>query len=448
MRNFLSIWTLPLVQQPPRVKRLSVRGFLIVLRRQTPKILVALASFGAVIGIVLVQQVRQVDAAGAYQTALQDGRAEFIQANAIGLTSAQIADLRREETSAEQARPPSGSAPFNAPVITFYQQQTMAEKKIETQLRQREAAMLGQARSDARQAVDELASGLHTAAGLGVDQGSLAPLQAAADSASSDYGWATTIPQYQLVSAQLSSPLQTLKALITDQEAMNALVQQYIAQVSAQDHGDPAAARQAAQTALAQVQTDLATAAIFHLDTSLTQANVQRLNAQLLAAQSLTQLEQVTAGFDVRDHQLQQAMATSLPEKAITVSLKEQVLRAYLHGQLVYQTFVTTGRPNLETDPGTFKVYSKTSPFTMHSPWPKGSPFWYPDTKVQTAMWFNGGDAIHDAWWRSVYGPGTEYPHYDPTGEDNGTHGCVNVPTSKMPWLWSWTPVGTPVIVY
>jgi len=48
-----------------------------------PKILVTLASFGAVIGIVLVQQVRQGDAAGAYQTALQEARAEFVQATAL-----------------------------------------------------------------------------------------------------------------------------------------------------------------------------------------------------------------------------------------------------------------------------------------------------------------------------------------------------------------------------
>src|SRR5438132_823126 len=89
-----------------------------------------------------------------------------------------------------------------------------------------------------------------------------------------------------------------------------------------------------------------------------------------------------------------------------------------------------------------------SSPWTMHSPWPKGSPFWYPDSKVQMVMWFNGGDGIHDASWRSRYGPGTNGPHYDPTGEDTGTHGCVNVPFRNMVWLWNWTPTGTPVIVY
>src|SRR5438270_5001797 len=76
----------------------------------------------------------------------------------------------------------------------------------------------------------------------------------------------------------------------------------------------------------------------------------------------------------------------------------------------------------------------------MHSPWPKGSPYWYPDSKVKMVMWFNGGDGIHDASWRSRYGPGTNGPHYDPTGEDTGTHGCVNVPYSNMVWLWTGRP--------
>jgi lipoprotein-anchoring transpeptidase ErfK/SrfK len=141
-------------------------------------------------------------------------------------------------------------------------------------------------------------------------------------------------------------------------------------------------------------------------------------------------------------------MAQTLPEKALTISLSEQVIRAYDHGQQVFWSYVTTGRPGLETDPGSFKVYWKVSPWTMHSPWPKGSPYWYPDSKVKMVMWFNGGDGIHDASWRSRYGPGTNGPHYDPTGEDTGTHGCVNVPYGNMVWLWNWTPTGTPVIVY
>jgi lipoprotein-anchoring transpeptidase ErfK/SrfK len=159
-------------------------------------------------------------------------------------------------------------------------------------------------------------------------------------------------------------------------------------------------------------------------------------------------LEQVTGALMLQDHLLQQAMSANLPEKALTISLKEQVLRAFEHGHQVFWTYVTTGRPGLETVTGTFKVYWKVAPWIFHSPWPKGSPYWYPDSKSNLVMWFYSGYAIHDAPWRAYYGPGTQFAHYDPLGENVGTHGCVNVPHQNMVWLWNWTPTSTPVIVY
>src|SRR5438552_4149722 len=184
-----------------------------------------------------------------------------------------------------------------------------------------------------------------------------------------------------------------------------------------------------------RVQKDMSTARIFQMDVSIVDAHVQKLAAQLGRVTATTDLEQVNGGLAVQDKVLQDAMAQNLPEKALTISLKEQVIRAYSHGQQVFWSYVTTGRPGLETDPGNFKVYWKVSPWTMHSPWPKGSPYWYPDSKVKMVMWFNGGAGIHDAYWRAYYGPGTEYPHYDPHGENNGTHGCVNDPYNNMAWL-------------
>jgi lipoprotein-anchoring transpeptidase ErfK/SrfK len=207
-------------------------------------------------------------------------------------------------------------------------------------------------------------------------------------------------------------------------------------------------AKNNANAELTQIQGDMQTARTFQMDVSIVDAHVQKLIGQLGTATTLTALEQVNGALMVQEKVLQDAMAQNLPAKGLVISLKDQTIRAYDHGKQVFWSYVTTGRPGLETDPGNFKVYSKNSPWTMHSPWPKGSPYWYPDSKVQMVMWFNGGDGIHDANWRSVYGPGTEYPHYDPTGEDNGTHGCVNVPYRNMVWLWNWTPMGTPVIVY
>lgn len=133
--------------------------------------------------------------------------------------------------------------------------------------------------------------------------------------------------------------------------------------------------------------------------------------------------------------------------KRIIVSLSKQTLYAYDGVKLAIQTFVTTGNPSLPTPTGTFQVMAKYHPFEFVSPWPPGSPFWYAPSWTQFAMLFrDGGYFLHDAPWRSAFGPGTNGPG-QPGTDYGGTHGCVNIPPSPMLFLWNWTPIGTPVIV-
>ena len=78
----------------------------------------------------------------------------------------------------------------------------------------------------------------------------------------------------------------------------------------------------------------------------------------------------------------------------------------------------------------------------MVSPWPPGSPFWYPTTPVTWVLEFAaGGYFLHDASWEapSAYGPGSE------NDLSAASHGCIHIPTPVMEWLYAWTPTGTPV---
>ena len=126
--------------------------------------------------------------------------------------------------------------------------------------------------------------------------------------------------------------------------------------------------------------------------------------------------------------------------KLIVISLSRQVLTAYQDGTPVLTTLVATGRPQLPTPPGVYHIFAKYSPYEMISPWRYGSAFWYPPSWTNWAMEFAaGGYFIHDAPWRSWYGPGANLY--------NGTHGCVNVQYSPMSFLWGWTPMGTTVVV-
>jgi len=129
--------------------------------------------------------------------------------------------------------------------------------------------------------------------------------------------------------------------------------------------------------------------------------------------------------------------------KVITLNLTLQEAIFYDNGCVVRASPITTGRPYLRTPTGDFHVFFKTSPFTMVSPWPKGSPFWYPTGTVTWVMEFDvGGYFIHDASWEppSMFGPGSE-------NTSIASHGCVHLPTPMMRWAYQWTPIGTPVII-
>lgn len=418
------------------------------LRRNSLRFGAVLGTFVLVAAFILVQQVREAAAEQDFRAAQAQVLAAQARASQLGLETSEYSDLQRQELTTSSEAPPAASAPFNEDRIAFFARAAGQETQIKEQLQTRVQELLVETRDSAQTSVNQLTTNLEKAKAVGVDEQLLVEFNGLPSKAQIELDTATSVRGYRAISNELKARLSKLSLIIADQETTNKLVDQYAAEAAAKDQGDAGLARTSASAALAKVQADMHTARIFSMDVSIVDVNVQKLALRLSGATTAASIEQVTGGLMVQEKVLTDAMTQTLPEKAITISLTEQVLRAYEHGQQVFWSYVTTGRPGLETDPGSFKVYWKVSPWTMHSPWPKGSPFWYPDSKVQMVMWFNGGDGIHDASWRSRYGPGTNGPHYDPTGEDTGTHGCVNVPFGNMVWLWNWTPTGTAVIVY
>jgi len=138
--------------------------------------------------------------------------------------------------------------------------------------------------------------------------------------------------------------------------------------------------------------------------------------------------------------------------KFIMVSLAGQFMQAIENGKVVRWSYVTTGKAGLDTPTGNFAVFTKESPLTfIPGSTNPASPFFGYPSKVQYGMEFlDGGYYLHDTWWRTVYGPGLTQWHYDPGRDEysDGSHGCVNTPLDMMAWLFTWTPMGTPVIVF
>jgi hypothetical protein len=159
-------------------------------------------------------------------------------------------------------------------------------------------------------------------------------------------------------------------------------------------------------------------------------------------------LETVAADKTGRSAQSVAESPVPVTNKRIVVSLGQERMVAYEGDKPFVDTLVTTGGPELPTPTGTFHIISKFSPFIFKSPWPKGSPYWYEDSPTSYAMLFeSSGYFIHDAPWRSWFGPGSNASDGRPGGNGTGTHGCVNVPFGVQAKLFGWTDVGTPVIV-
>ncbi|HZU66023.1 MAG TPA: L,D-transpeptidase [Ktedonobacteraceae bacterium] len=139
--------------------------------------------------------------------------------------------------------------------------------------------------------------------------------------------------------------------------------------------------------------------------------------------------------------------------QVLVVSLIEQTLRLYDNGKLVRSFLITSGQYDKPSPPGFWNIFLRQSPTVFKSSEPKGSAFWYPDTKINYAMeYHDGGYFFHDSWWRVNYGPGTNFPHYDVGGDEqfagNGSHGCINMQENDAAWLYANTSYGAAVLLY
>ncbi|MDQ6856170.1 MAG: L,D-transpeptidase [Candidatus Dormibacteraeota bacterium] len=174
------------------------------------------------------------------------------------------------------------------------------------------------------------------------------------------------------------------------------------------------------------------------------------IRGQFQAARTADQLNAVAGAVTLLQNQIAAELAANQCShsvgsgKVITISLSLQEMVFYQDGCVVKATPVTTGRPQLRTPTGHFSIFSKPSNFTFISPWPKGSPFYYNPTPARWGLEFAaGGYFIHDASWESTgsYGPGGQ------NNQQAASHGCVHTPTPVMAWAFSWTPLGTPLVI-
>ncbi len=119
-------------------------------------------------------------------------------------------------------------------------------------------------------------------------------------------------------------------------------------------------------------------------------------------------------------------------QKTIVVSISHQMLWARKGQKLILSSYVSTGKAGFDTPIGSFAVLTKLPSQTMEGVI-GGEYYNVPD--VPSVLYFtNGGHALHGTYWHNNFGMPM-------------SHGCVNLPLDVAAWLYTWAPVGTPVLV-
>ena len=124
----------------------------------------------------------------------------------------------------------------------------------------------------------------------------------------------------------------------------------------------------------------------------------------------------------------------------VEVDLARQHVYYFRDGAVVWDAPCVTGNvsKNYTTPDGVYSIYSKERNRVLRGKMVNGKPEY--EQPVSYWMPFNGGIGLHDANWRGSFG-GSIY-------KTNGSHGCVNLPPSKVPALYDMVKVGTIVVCH
>lgn len=118
--------------------------------------------------------------------------------------------------------------------------------------------------------------------------------------------------------------------------------------------------------------------------------------------------------------------------KWIEIDLSQQRLTIYVGNEAVRSFTVSTGKARTPTSIGESAIYSKRPSMTMTGTI-AGDYYYLED--VKWVNFFNGGEAIHGAYWHNNFGTPM-------------SHGCVNMREADAKIVYDFAPIGTKVIVH
>ena len=125
---------------------------------------------------------------------------------------------------------------------------------------------------------------------------------------------------------------------------------------------------------------------------------------------------------------------TEFGNKYVEVDLGNQIVYLVENGEVTYKSNCVSGnlKKGRQTPEGIyFIVYKQRNAILRGQDYSSPVKFWMP---------FNKGIGLHDANWRHKFG-GAIY-------KNNGSHGCINLPTDSAKVFFNNVEAGTPVICY
>lgn len=125
---------------------------------------------------------------------------------------------------------------------------------------------------------------------------------------------------------------------------------------------------------------------------------------------------------------------TEFGNKYVEVDLGNQIVYLVENGEVTYQSNCVSGnlRKGRQTPEGIYSItYKQKNAVLRGQDYASPVRFWMP---------FNKGIGLHDASWRHKFG-GAIY-------KNNGSHGCINLPTDSAKVFFDNVEAGTPVICY
>jgi lipoprotein-anchoring transpeptidase ErfK/SrfK len=386
-----------------------------------------------------------------YQQQHEQLAAQLQAATHSGYTSDDLQPIASGLASIDRATPPFWLGARQG----FYQGQTAQLSQLSSQLKTLEQQLLQQSRDDAGKQVVAVTAAIAQDKQIEVPDSALAPVNQRQTTLAQAQGAAKNISDYRKLDQQAQTLLQDVKNLGAQQQQENQAIQQAAAALSQQAGNNLDAIRKAGQDALTNGRNDASIAAYeakpgrFASINQLMDAynRVEYYTARLGSA-DVSQVAFGAAAIQRYAAQVHQTLLQGLGPKHIIVSFQDQHVWAYANGQVVMETPATTGIRGATaygTDFGPMKIEFRSHPWKMHSPFPKTSPYWYPDTVVQwTAFFTLSGESFHDASWEpdSQLGPGSQY------NASTRSHGCIHVPYGDAQWMYNWAVENTPVDVY